>query len=649
MTTTTTPADLIRSADRENSRLGHENRGPLSEERGFVPGPPALRLPDSHRLWDEVADELPELYARLELRRALESLPRLDVDALPEHALQRAATVLGILVHAYHRVEPRHGTPTPEPVLVPWQRVCARLGRTTPFLSYVDLVVANWRHLDPRRPGPVRVEDLRLLVPTVGVDEEQFFYLTQLEMLARGTPLVGASARACTAVAADDAPAVAAELELMADTIGEVTRRGLPKIDPRPGSRFHVDPVVWAKTVAPLAVPLVKGGLGPSGTASPMFHLTDAVIGRTGYRSFIGEEAAKLRQNYPPHWRRLIEAVAAAGISRYADQAGHPALDRALTGLRTRYSGRNGLLARHRMKVAGYLDTSFRVGRDVTISGFPAARRVGEELAASRGERPDAPTTAAEAGGTAARDRVIAPSELLRHHRGAERQWIALHGEVLDVTDFLRSHPGGVAPLATYLGTDSTAAYEHVGHHERRGIRALASRMVIGELEAVPADPLHEVWLRWATALTQQGNVLVTDLGIRDSRTSLASAPGELTPYTLQFAVEAHERFTERILPALAGETLAELAASLGLPAPDIAPPAPSGLYERLERAGDPAALSAADEEWRRAAARDAALLHGVRETVRLGVEAVEAGEPERLVELHDSLTRAVRDHSRSG
>ncbi|WP_179118134.1 hypothetical protein [Saccharothrix sp. ALI-22-I] len=157
------------------------------------------------------------------------------------------------------------------------------------------------------------------------------------------------------------------------------------------------------------------------------------------------------------------------------------------------------------------------------------------------------------------------------------------------------------------------------------------------------------MWLHWATVLTQQSNVLVADFGIRDSRTSLAGVPGELTPYTLQFAVEAHERFTERVFPAIAGEALAQLAESIGRPAPDIPPLAQGALYEQLERADDRVALSEADGTWRQESARDKEFLRGARETLRLGVEAVEAGRPDRLIELHGSLTRAVRDYSRRG
>ncbi|RLU83658.1 hypothetical protein CTZ27_28650 [Streptomyces griseocarneus] len=662
---------IVRKAEHTNRELGHENLGSLSFGRGFLPMTPELSLPESHRLWDEVAAELPYLYAGLGLRGRLETLPVLDAgpEALPDRWLQRAATVLGILVHAYHRVEPRFDTVTPPSVLEPWQQICGRLGRKTPFLSYMDLIVYNWKwRQEPTASGagtdadaPIRVEDVRLLVPTVGTDEEQFFYLTQLEMLARGTPLVRAAAEAQRAMLADDAEALTERLEFMSDRITEITREGLPKIDPRARGRFHVDPVVWAKTVAPLAVPLVKHGVGPSGTASPMFHLMDSVIGRTSYRAFIGEEAQRLRDNYPLHWRSFVHATQAASIDAYAQDSGHPPLRAALTGLKSVYAGGNGLLGRHRLKVAGYLNTSFRVGRDVTISGFPAAARVGNELDASRAERrADGPDTGSVLPGQDGPDAVgITVSDLLRHDRRAAAQWIGIGGSVYDVTTYLRRHPGGVAPLAGYLGTDATWAFEHMGHHKDPDITVQLDRMRVGTLlpAALPPadDPRHpavtaayDTWLRWATELTQRSNALVTDVTVRESRTSMVTEKGELTPYTLQFSIEAHERFLQRTFADVRGPMTVELAEAvraLGGPvgqAPDGAGgDSAAVLYRRLEEAAhkeDGLTLPEVEARWRAVMTLDEDFLRRTREAVVRGVAALENGATADAGELGRAL-----------
>jgi cytochrome b involved in lipid metabolism len=621
------PLAVLAAAEAAVGVAGHENDGPLCLARGFVPAsPPRQSLPAAFGPWDDVAAALPQLYAGLGLRRRLEELPPLDADTLPDAALQRAATVLGILVHAYHRVEPRRTGPTPAALDRPWRRVCARLGRPAPLLTYLDLVVANWR---PIGAGPVevRVPRVRLLVPTVGTPEEQNFYLTQLEMLDRGTPLVGAAARAAAAAGDADASTLAGELAGMADVVADLTRRGLVRIDPRAGTRFHVDPVVWAKTVAPLAVPLVPGDLGPSGTASPIFMVLDAVAGRGAHRSAIGAEGRRLLAVHPRHWRDFVTAVERAGVPARAQAAGHPPLTAALESLRTAYAGRGGLLWRHRMKAVGYLDTAFRVGRDVTIADFTAHARVSRALAEARAERDGAAADGLPLG-TEPPARSVPASELLRHHRGASSCWVALRGVVVDVTGFLHHHPGGVAPLAALTGTDATAGFADVGHGDDPAVAAHVTRLAIGRVAPPPFPPgsvdavRYDAWLLAAVTATRWANVFESDLTVRDARTSTAAAAGEVTAYTVQFAIEAHERFTGRVLPELR-----RCAGALGVDVPDPDAPATGELWARLEGAAAPAApaeLAGLDRAVRAAHDADRLVLHTLRDRLVGGLAAIE-------------------------
>lgn len=378
-----------------NAENGHENLGAVTETWGFLPtSDPLDRLPPSYRCWDEAAAALPDLYHSLRLRRELDALPRLSgqVAYLPDAGLQRAATVLGILVHAYHRVQPlRPVTAAPEALRVPWTEVCARLGRPSPALTYSDLIVTNWRRTTPA--APLTVEHLRLLVPTVDNDEERRFYLTQVEMLAHAAPLVGVALRAQAAVARDDPDALAGELRAAGDCLDVVATVGLPLIDPNPRSSSHVDPVVWAKTVAPLAVPVEAGGPGPSGTSSPLFHLMDVLLGRTRHGSLLGKEARQLRAGYPAHWKAFLTAVGEPSIPAYVLARGDREAAAALCELLDRYAGSSGLLGRHQLKIYGYIELAFKLGRNITIGGFTGLFRdrtwdeVDKQVAASRAER----------------------------------------------------------------------------------------------------------------------------------------------------------------------------------------------------------------------------------------------------------------------
>jgi hypothetical protein len=114
---------------------------------------------------------------------------------------------------------------------------------------------------------------------------------------------VPAVATAHEAVLNDDAPALRLALDDISEVLRTVSRGSLTLIDSRSRSATHVDPVVWAKTVAPLAVPFGQGVLGPSGTASPIFNLLDVFLGRRSHESQLGREMALHRRSYPVHWR----------------------------------------------------------------------------------------------------------------------------------------------------------------------------------------------------------------------------------------------------------------------------------------------------------------------------------------------------------
>jgi hypothetical protein len=60
---------VLARAIKANRRAGHENLGFLSVAHGLMPtAEPSLRLAGTHRVWDDLAGELPELYGRLAVR-----------------------------------------------------------------------------------------------------------------------------------------------------------------------------------------------------------------------------------------------------------------------------------------------------------------------------------------------------------------------------------------------------------------------------------------------------------------------------------------------------------------------------------------------------------------------------------------------------
>jgi sulfite reductase (NADPH) flavoprotein alpha-component len=375
----------LRTYEQANLAVGHENAGFLSEAHGFVPKEPPLERLDSHfSSWDEAAAELPELYRDLGVRRRLAALPVLDAShaALPDPQVLRACALLAVLAHAYWYSDSRPPSCLPNAISVPWAELRARLGRGQPVLSYVDLVVYNWRPRNPALAYARTVEHLELLFPTIGNREERVFYLTQLEILAQTAPIVPLSAAAQAAAQHAHDEALTHALEGISQCLRRVLRISLPKINPRRGFRTYVDPVIWAKTVAPFAVPFQRGHQGPSGTSSPVFSTLDIFFGRRRHASILGREILSLRASYPPAWQVFLTALEEPSVAAYVEARNNPTLRAAWQDALDLYTGPDGFLSRHRMKVYGYLELAFKMGRTLTIGGFggPFGQRTWDEV-----------------------------------------------------------------------------------------------------------------------------------------------------------------------------------------------------------------------------------------------------------------------------
>ena len=384
--------------EQNNLRSGHENAGFLSSSRGFMPAVnPRLQLAAQFAPWDELARDLPQLYRTLTLRKRVEQLPVLDAseENLDARQALRACALLAVMSHAYWYVDSRPPDSLPDALHKPWAQLRARLGRPQEVISYIDLIVYNWKLRDPTRKDLFVVENLDLLFPTIGNQAERVFYLTQLEILDRTSPVVRLAAAAQGAVLRDDEEELEAALLGIIDCLGRIVDTSLPKINPNPHSKSHVDAVLWAKTVAPFAVPIHRGDQGPSGTSSPLFNTLDLLFGRKDYGSFLGREIKALRNTYPPAWRVYLSSLTEVSLPRYIEERGKSPLRSAFREAFELYAGETGFLGRHRMKVYGYLELAFKVGRSVTIGGFGGVFTdrtwdvVDRELAKSQAERMD--------------------------------------------------------------------------------------------------------------------------------------------------------------------------------------------------------------------------------------------------------------------
>jgi L-lactate dehydrogenase (cytochrome) len=57
--------------------------------------------------------------------------------------------------------------------------------------------------------------------------------------------------------------------------------------------------------------------------------------------------------------------------------------------------------------------------------------------------------------------KAICASELIRH-KSKQSCWLAIHGTVWDVTNFVQKHPGGANAILKVAGQDATEEYDMV-------------------------------------------------------------------------------------------------------------------------------------------------------------------------------------------
>lgn len=366
---------ILDTATQTNQRLGHENLGFLSETHGFLPtSPPPLKLPPGYEVWDEMAERLPDLWRAIRIRQELQAMPVLSADEedLPDEYLLRASVIMSILAHAYHRIsDGAPDKPMPDGVQLPWEQITRRLARLAPHLSYIDLILYNWRLIDPTLDDdPFQLDNLELLVSTVDNQEEKVLYLMQVEAHYKIGPITSAIVRAQEAVYRDDVEALKKELVLITDGLQQFGNKIFMALNPNPYSDTFVDPVIWAKTVAPFAVPIAEGTVGPSGVSAPLFHMLDVFFGRHHYNTHLGEEMLNMRNWYPKHWRDFFEALEEISVVDYVEKRNDPILSGIYKEAAMGYAGDSGFLSIHKLKAYGYLDIAFKVGRSVTIGGF---------------------------------------------------------------------------------------------------------------------------------------------------------------------------------------------------------------------------------------------------------------------------------------
>jgi cytochrome-b5 reductase len=86
-----------------------------------------------------------------------------------------------------------------------------------------------------------------------------------------------------------------------------------------------------------------------------------------------------------------------------------------------------------------------------------------------------------EAEPPAAAPRDVVREELAAHDGKSAEPWIAVHGNVYNVTKFVRLHPGGADVLKMVAGTDATEHFDAA--HPVKVLDKWKAKLLIGPLK----------------------------------------------------------------------------------------------------------------------------------------------------------------------
>lgn len=305
-------------------------------------------------------------------------IPSSIYSTLPSSSFNRAAVLLGLLVHGYYyyAIPACEGyEDIPDSILKPWEYVNERLGRKKPTMSYNDLILNNWNFVSGTLPDSVTDESFIPGIPFFGNSTELIFNLTQVSMHYHGRSLNRLFIEIFESTTQTQPSEFKRTLLQIKQVINKITKT-FKRISPCPHSPSYCDPTVWAQTVGKIPIPIKfeTGTRGASGIEAPVFHLLDAGFGRTKYESGYGRDSLEERLEWLPVEQREFVNLINNQPPLRSYVLKFPELIGLWNSTIEAYIGDSGLLGYHGIKAVGYLENAMKVGR-VDMNGTISEER----------------------------------------------------------------------------------------------------------------------------------------------------------------------------------------------------------------------------------------------------------------------------------
>lgn len=281
--------------------------------RGFLSKEDPLEfLPTGFEAWERIAAQVGILLMTSQLRSSLEKLTLPDLSRLEnERQIRRAFLLLSVFGNAYVWGGEKPATTIPPTIAIPWCDLAEKLDRP-PIISYASMALDNWRRLDKSKP--IELDNIAALQLFLGGLDEQWFYLTNIAIEAKGAPAILSLVEAQKSVVAGNIEVVAQQLKKIAVVLadmGVILLRIPEKCDPyifyhrvRPFVASWQEPGVIYEGVSDTPQKYVGG----SAAQSSLIQSLDAGLGiKHQEESFLH----KMRSYMPPSHRKFIEALEA--------------------------------------------------------------------------------------------------------------------------------------------------------------------------------------------------------------------------------------------------------------------------------------------------------------------------------------------------
>lgn len=521
---------------------------PISEDLGINIRSVVYQLPESHRLWDSHAKKIPDYIATFRSKDIFRSMPVLHAtkEILPDFFLLRAAILVSGFAHAYYYPQGyNHEDPLPDAIIIPLLEIAKRINKKSANndsdievyvgRTYMEDFLSNWVITNQSinqllvSKDQLRLDNLKLLAPYFDNQEES------ISTLITGPIMQAKFSGAFKHIASlqeellKPHPVITSIINYLGsiESCIRETTKAFMLMKPTLGEHY-VDQVIWPKTTPSMG--RVHPNEAPNtGADSLIFHILDKFIARKDYESVLGKNILYRFDFIPEHYQKCISIVEEIGrqlLSFIQENSDDEVLRESYRTLVLAYTGNNNsLLDNHRKKAYGYAKMAFLGGRLITngnqeghantVATYRSALtpwgKLHRSFQAGKEERLNVLRTLnisheqqqqlAEMHPSANTGRVFKHYEVSKNNNPARSLGI-FNNRVYDITNLIKTHPGGHRVLQSLAGTDMTQELQEAHATNLPQIEALLQKYYIGYIERNIASPEITAFVdRWSPIL----------------------------------------------------------------------------------------------------------------------------------------------------